>query len=84
MKSVALYEAKNRLSELVAMVERGEEVSITRRGVPVARLVACHGGDEAIDPRQRASAALSRLRALREEIRLDGDLKMLAREGLDG
>ncbi|TVQ49978.1 MAG: type II toxin-antitoxin system prevent-host-death family antitoxin [Gammaproteobacteria bacterium] len=82
MKFVALYEAKNRLSELVAMVERGEEVAITRRGVPVARLVACED-EEAVDPHQRTDAALSRLRVLREEIRLDGDLKTLAREGLD-
>jgi prevent-host-death family protein len=82
MKIVALYEAKNRLSELVAMVERGEEVAITRRGVPVARLVACL--DEApVEPRGRADAALSRLRVLREGIRLEGELKALAREGLD-
>ena len=40
MVTVALAEAKARLSELVARVEAGEEVSITRRGKPVVRLVA--------------------------------------------
>lgn len=40
MVAVALAEAKARLSELVAMAEAGETVSITKRGKPVARLVA--------------------------------------------
>lgn len=40
MKAVPVFEAKNRLSELIAAVEHGDQVTITRRGVPVARLVA--------------------------------------------
>ena len=43
MKEVAVYEAKTRLSELLADVERGDTVTITRRGVPVARLVSARG-----------------------------------------
>lgn len=39
MRSVGTFEAKNKLSELLDAVERGEEVEITRRGKPVARLV---------------------------------------------
>jgi prevent-host-death family protein len=39
MTSVGMHEAKTRLSELVAEVEAGGEVVITRRGRPVARLV---------------------------------------------
>jgi hypothetical protein len=46
---------------------RGEEISITRRGVPVARLVA---------------GALECLRQLRADLVLEGDLKGLARDGL--
>jgi prevent-host-death family protein len=38
MDSVSLADAKARLSELVARAEAGEEVCITRRGKPVARL----------------------------------------------
>jgi prevent-host-death family protein len=34
-----MHEAKTRLSQLVAEVEAGREVVITRRGRPVARLV---------------------------------------------
>ena len=40
MKEVAVYEAKTRLSELLAEVEQGEQVTITRRGLPIARLVS--------------------------------------------
>ena len=35
-----VHEAKTRLSELLARVERGEEIVIARGGAPVARLVA--------------------------------------------
>jgi len=40
MKTVNITEAKSRLSELIALVERGEEEVITRRGSPVARIRA--------------------------------------------
>ena len=39
MTSVGIFEAKNRLSELVARASRGEEIVITRRGEQVARLM---------------------------------------------
>jgi antitoxin (DNA-binding transcriptional repressor) of toxin-antitoxin stability system len=32
MNDVALFEAKNRLSELINRIEAGEEIAITRRG----------------------------------------------------
>ena len=37
---VNVQEAKTRLSELLARVERGESVTIARAGKPVARLTA--------------------------------------------
>lgn len=37
---VNVHEAKTRLSELLARVERGDEIVIARGGIPVARLVA--------------------------------------------
>jgi prevent-host-death family protein len=36
---VSTAEAKNRLSALLGEVARGEEITITKRGVPVAKLV---------------------------------------------
>lgn len=38
MSAVALFDAKNRLSELVDRVVAGEVIEITRRGKVVARL----------------------------------------------
>ncbi len=37
--TLGAFEAKTRLSELLALVEGGEEVTITKHGRPVARLV---------------------------------------------
>jgi antitoxin (DNA-binding transcriptional repressor) of toxin-antitoxin stability system len=39
MKEFNVHEAKSQLSRLLAMVERGEEVTINRGGKPVADLV---------------------------------------------
>ena len=39
MKQVNIHQAKTQLSQLVADVERGEEVVIARAGKPVARIV---------------------------------------------
>ncbi len=39
MSDVGAFEAKNRLGTLLDRVERGEEIVITRRGRPVAKLV---------------------------------------------
>jgi prevent-host-death family protein len=42
MTEVGTFEAKNKLSELLDRAERGEEVVITRRGKPVAKLVSAN------------------------------------------
>lgn len=39
MKSVNIHEAKTHLSRLLAEVESGEEIVISRSGKPVARLL---------------------------------------------
>ena len=82
MREIAIYEAKTRLSELLAEVEQGEQVTITRRGLPVARLVpvatAKRGG---LTQRQKVSDAMTKLQAAR--IQLDGTLKDWLGEGRD-
>ena len=55
MTTVNVQEAKTRLSDLLARVERGEEVVIARAGAPVARLVAVNP----LPPRYFGGAALS-------------------------
>jgi prevent-host-death family protein len=39
MREVGAFEAKNKLSELLDLAERGEEIVITRHGREVARLI---------------------------------------------
>jgi prevent-host-death family protein len=39
MREIGAVEAKNKFSQLLGWVERGEEIAITRRGKEVARLV---------------------------------------------
>jgi len=38
-QSVNIYEAKTHLSSLIARVEAGEEITLSRNGRPVARIV---------------------------------------------
>ena len=62
MESVGQFEAKTRLSELVARAEAGGEGVITRHNRPVARLVA-YDGQPAVDVQRRLDA-VKRLQAL--------------------
>jgi prevent-host-death family protein len=81
MKTVALYEAKNRLSELIDQVQGGEVVAITRHGKLCAQLVGPPADVAAPPP--SVAAAFARLATVRERLDLDGNLKLIAREGLD-
>jgi prevent-host-death family protein len=60
MSEVGLFDAKNRLSELVDRAERGEETVITRRGKAVAKLVPVATRTEA--DIERARDAMKRIR----------------------
>jgi prevent-host-death family protein len=65
MDTVGAFEAKTNFSALLERVERGEQITITRRGKPVARLVP-------IRPREKASHAMAKLRELRKGSTLGG------------
>ncbi len=62
MTIVGSYEAKTRLPELLRAVERGEVVTITRRGEPVARIVGAESGtvESTVEVIERIKAARSR------------------------
>ena len=85
MKEVAVFEAKTRLSELLIEVERGEQVTITRRGVPVARLVAAVGARRGAvsQQRQQVGATIAALREERKGVVLEGQLRDLIADGRD-
>ena len=87
MKELAVYEAETRLSELLAEVEKGEHFIITRRGVPVARLVgaappAARRAQGNVQ-RERVDQASVELAQLRSGTVLDIPLKQAIERGSD-
>lgn len=68
--SIGLFEAKTHLSEVVARVEAGEEVVITRHNRPVARIVPFEAAP-AVDVEKRREA-IDRLQALGTQIAARG------------
>jgi prevent-host-death family protein len=84
MKTVPVYEAKTRLSELLAAVEHGDEVTITRRGRPIARIVAAAQSSEAEQGhRQRVVATFAKLREMRKGISLGMSVREAIEDGRD-
>ncbi|HYN62720.1 MAG TPA: type II toxin-antitoxin system prevent-host-death family antitoxin [Rubrivivax sp.] len=87
MKELAVYEAKTRLSELLAEVERGEQFVITRRGVAVARLVSvapvASRRSKSNAQRQGVAEAFEELSKLRRGVSLDVPLRQAIEQGRD-
>lgn len=67
MFSVGAYEAKTHLPALLDRVARGEHITITRHGVPVAKLVPA-----AERPKAAIRAAIQAMKEFRKGQRLDG------------
>jgi prevent-host-death family protein len=66
MREIEAFEVKSRLGQLLDLVERGEEIVITRHGKVVARMVPPH---KAID-RDQGRAAIRRIRERVAKLRL--------------
>lgn len=66
MNAFGAFEAKNKLGHLLDLVEHGEEVTITRHGREVARLVPVQRGFN----RDEARAAVRRIRQRAEQRKL--------------
>jgi len=76
--TVGAYEAKTHLSELLEKVEAGEEITITKHGAPVAKLVPVK---KEVRPEERV-AAIDRIQKLATGLSLGGlKVKHLIREG---
>jgi prevent-host-death family protein len=77
MTAVGVYEAKTHLPKLLARVEKGERITITRHGVPIAELVPVSARAR-MTPQEAAAA----IRELRKGQRLDGiTIRELIEEG---
>jgi prevent-host-death family protein len=67
METIGAFEAKTHLSALLDRVEKGEEITITRHGKPVAKLVKVKEFD-----REKARQAFERLKELSKGKTLGG------------
>ena len=77
MRTVGAYEAKTHLPSLLQRVARGEKVTITKHGVPVAVLVPA-GAPEKRDPNE----VIEELKRLRKGRKLRGvAIRQLIEEG---
>lgn len=77
MSEIGAYEAKTHLPKLLDRVAKGERITITKHGVPVAMLVPATG-TRALP----VTDAIAALRAFRRGHRLDGlKLRTLIEEG---
>lgn len=62
MNTVAAFEAKTHFSSLLERAEHGEEITITRHGKAVARLLPIE--DKNLDKKHLAAAKLKKIREL--------------------
>ena len=77
MTTVGSFDAKTHLPQLLERVAHGETVQITKRGVPIARLVPIVATDKR-DPKEAAR----QIRELRKGVTLGGHkLRDLINEG---
>ena len=76
MKKVGAYEAKTHFSLILDEVEKGNRISITRRGRPVALIVPPR------EEKPHPASVIAALRALRKSVTLgDIPLRQLIEEG---
>lgn len=73
---IGAYEAKTHLPALLERVARGETITITKHGRPVARLVPVGNTDV-----ERRREAIARIKELRKGLTLGAPIKQLIEEG---
>jgi prevent-host-death family protein len=86
MLSVPVFDAKARLSELLAQVQAGEEITITKHGVPIARLtapLATSKGRQEATQRRTVDAAFAALATLCDGVALDISVREAIDSGRD-
>jgi prevent-host-death family protein len=77
MRSIGAYEAKTHLPRLLDEVAKGERITITKHGHPVAVLIPHEAGET-----RDVEAVMARFRAFRKGNRLDGlSIRELIDEG---
>jgi prevent-host-death family protein len=83
MKTVGIFEAKTTLSRLIEQVEKGEVVTITRNGKPVARLTGTPAAPTT-EEIERRKAAVARLNVIASRLKINAtqeEIKSWINEG---
>jgi prevent-host-death family protein len=79
MRTTGVYEAKQSFSELVALVEAGEEVRITRHGKEVVRMLPVQ--HKPVITQEQIERELESMRQLRSRVKPGPGWKELRDEG---
>jgi prevent-host-death family protein len=76
METISVAAAKAHLSELLDRIEKGEEIVVTRRGIPVARLTT-------VNPRKKPFPSLAAFRDGIPSLKTSGSeaLSLIREEG---
>ena len=84
METIAIFEAKSRLSEILAAVEHGEEFTVTKRGEPIARIVPYRQKEQGEAASQARRDFISRCRAASKAAPTKGfDVRAAMEDGRD-
>lgn len=83
METVPVTQARIHISKLITRAEAGEEIVVTRRGRPVARLGPITQAEDVAKRQARVADVFQQLAKLRKGVRLGDDLGTVARQGLD-
>ena len=73
---IGSYQAKTNFSKLIERVKRGERITITKHGVPVALISPIES-----KPTREISEVITDLKNFRHSIRLESDLREIIEEG---
>ena len=73
---IGAYQAKTNFSQIIERVSRGERITITKHGVPVALISPIE-----LKPSREVSEVIKDLKNFRHYLRLEGDLREMIEEG---
>ena len=76
MREIGAYEVKTHLSQLLNDVAKGETITITKHGQPVAKLVPALGAR-----RRPPQQVVAELRSFRRGVSLGSSLRSVVEEG---
>jgi len=77
MRTIGTFDAKTHFSALIEQVEKGEQVTITKHGKPVAKLIPT-----SLKNPEQARLAIQRIESLSKNLKLKGlDWKSLRDQG---